>query len=48
MNTEDFPSAQFGNVELLSGELFNKHYGTRLWLNAVTGGIDRLDAEQPK
>ena len=48
MNTEDFPSAQFGNVELLSGELFNKHYGTRLWLNAVTGGIDRLEAEQPK
>lgn len=45
---EEFPAAQFGNVELLSGDLFNKHYGTRLWLNPVTGGIDRLEAEQPK
>jgi hypothetical protein len=48
LNTEDLPSAQFGNVELLSGELFNKHYGTRLWMNAITGGIDRLEAEQSK
>ena len=42
------PAAQFGNVELLSGELFNKHYGTHLWLNPVTGAIDKLEAEQPK
>lgn len=48
VSQEDFPAAQFGNVELLSGDLFNKHYGTRLWLNPVTGGIDRLEAEQPK
>ena len=48
LNTEDLPSAQFGNVELLSGELFNKHYGTRLWMNVITGGIDRLEAEQSK
>ncbi len=48
VSEEDFPAAQFGNVELLSGDLFNKHYGTRLWLNPVTGGIDRLEAEQPK
>ena len=48
VSQEEFPASQFGNVELLSGDLFNKHYGTRLWLNPVTGGIDRLEAEQPK
>lgn len=45
---DEFPAAQFGHVELLSGDLFNKHYGTRLWLNPLTGAIDRLEAEQPK
>ena len=48
ISREDFPAAQFGNVELLSGDLFNKHYGTRVRLNPVTGGIDKLEAEQPK
>ena len=48
VSQEEFPAAQFGNVELLSGELFNKHFGTRLWLNPVTGAIDKLEAEQPK
>lgn len=48
VSREDFPAAQFGNVELLSGDLFNKHYGTRVRLNPVTGGIDKLEAEQPK
>lgn len=48
VSDEEFPAAQFGNIELLSGDLFNKHYGTRLWLNPVTGGIERLEAEQPK
>lgn len=48
VSQEDFPAAQFGNVELLSGDLFNKHYGTHLWMNPVTGGIDKLEAEQPK
>lgn len=46
--TNEFPAAQFGNVELLSGALFNKRYTTRLWLNPVTGAVDRLEAEQPK
>jgi hypothetical protein len=46
--TNEFPAAQFGNVEILSGALFNKRYTTRLWLNPVTGAIDRLEAEQPK
>lgn len=44
----EFPAGQFGYVELLSAELFNKHYGTRLWLNPISGDIDRLEAEQPK
>ena len=44
----EMPAAQFGHVELLSGELFNKRYTTRLWLNPVSGGVDRLEAEQPK
>ena len=48
VSKEEFPAAQFGNVELLSGELFNKHYGTKLWMNPVTGAIDKLEAEQPK
>jgi len=46
-NTE-LPAAQFGNVELLSGDLFNKHYTTHLWLNPTTGAVERLEAEQPK
>jgi hypothetical protein len=44
----EVPAGQFGNVELLSGELFNKHYTTRLWLNELTGSVDQLEAEQPK
>jgi hypothetical protein len=46
--TTEFPAAQFGNVELLSGVLFNKRYTTRLWLNPVTGAVDRLEADEPK
>lgn len=44
----ELPAAQFGNVELLSGALFNKRYTTRLWLNPVTGAVERLEADQPK
>ena len=44
----EFPAGQFGYVELLSAELFNKHFGTRLWLNPISGDIDKLEAEQPK
>ena len=46
--SNDFPAGQFGNVELLSGALFNKHYTTHLWLNPISGAIERLDAEQPR
>lgn len=48
VNQEEFPAGQFGNLELLSGELFNKHGSTRLWLNPVTGAIEKIEAEQPK
>ena len=48
VSQEEMPAAQFGNVELLVGDLFNKHYATRLWLDPVTGAISRLEAEQPK
>ena len=43
-----FPAAQFGNVELLSADLFNKHYTTQLWLNPVTGAVERLQADMKK
>ena len=46
--TNDFPAPQFGNVELLSGALFNKRYTTRLLLNAQTGAVEKLEAEQPR
>lgn len=47
-DVSEFPAAQFGNVELLSGELFNKRYTTRLWLNPTTGALERLEADEPK
>ena len=45
---EELPAPQFGNTELLSGALFNKRYTTHLWLNPLTGAVDRLEAEQPR
>ena len=51
-NTEiasaEFQAGQFGHTELLSGELFNKRYTTRLKLSPTTGGVEKLDAEMPK
>lgn len=44
----DFPAGQFGNTELLSAALFNKRYTTRLWLNPLSGAVEKLEAEQPK
>ena len=46
--TDEFPAGQFGTVELLSGALFNKRYTTRLWMNPLSGAVDKLEAEQPK
>jgi hypothetical protein len=44
----EFPAGQFGNVELLSGALFNKKYTTHLQLHPLTGAVYKLEAEQPK
>ena len=48
IDTAEFPAGQFGNVELLSGALFNKRYTTRLWLHPLSGAVDKIDVEQPK
>lgn len=48
MGTFELYAAQFGNVELLSGDLFNKRATTQLTLNPVTGSVERLQAELPK
>lgn len=45
--TTEMPAGQFGNVELLSGALFNKRYTTHLWLNPISGAVEKLEAEQP-
>lgn len=42
------PFAQFGRVEHLGGELFNKRFTTKVLLSPVTGGITKLDAEAPQ
>lgn len=39
--------AQYGRVEHLGGELFNKRYTTRVYLSPETGGITKIEADQP-
>ena len=46
--SQEFPAPQFGYVELLSADLFNKRYTTHLWVNPLTGAVDKLEAELPK
>ena len=41
-------AGQFGRVELLSGDLFNKRFTTRLTLDPQSGAVDKLTAEEPK
>jgi hypothetical protein len=48
VNTAEFPAGQFGNVELLSGVLFNKRYTTRLRLHPLSGAVEKIDVEQSK
>ncbi len=48
LQAAEHPAPQLGETQLLSADLFNKHYATRLWLNALTGAVERLDADQPK
>ena len=46
--TTTLPLAQFGRVEHLGGDLFNKRYTTRVTLSPSTGGILRIDADNPQ
>ena len=46
--TEEHPAPQFGQTMLLSGNLFNKRYTTRLLLHPLSGALLHLDADQPK
>lgn len=39
--------AQFGRVERLGGELFNKKNTTHVQFSPVTGGISKIEAESP-
>lgn len=48
VSSVEHPAPQFGQTLMLSNDLFNKRYTTRLWLNPITGAVDRLDADQPK
>ncbi len=42
-----YPMGQFGNVEHLGAELFNKKMETQVFVNPVTGGIDNLKLPEP-
>jgi len=44
----EMPAPQFGHTEMLSEQLFNKRYTTQLWLDPISGAVQRLKAEQPK
>lgn len=44
---QTFPMAQFGRVERLGGELFNKKSTTHVQFSPVTGGISKIEAESP-
>lgn len=46
--SSEFTSAQQGNTEVLSDKLFNKKYTTHVILDPATGGLIKIDAEQPK
>lgn len=44
----EFAMAQFGNVEILSDLLFNKKNTTKVRFFETTGGVELLEAEEPK
>ena len=43
--SQSFPMAQFGKVEHLGGELFNKKNTTRITFYPETGGIQKLEGD---
>ena len=46
IDSAELPAPQFGNVEQLSTDLFtNKKFVTRVWLNSVTGAVDKIESE---
>lgn len=42
-----FPMGQFGNVEHLGEDLFNKRLDTHVFFDGVTGGISKLEMPEP-
>jgi len=42
IQSAEHPAAQFGNVQLLGGNLFNRHFTTHLWLSPVSGALEKL------
>lgn len=48
MGSFDVYAGQYGNTELLSGELFSKKHTVRLTLHPTTGAVHKLEAEEPQ
>lgn len=48
IDSHETKAPQFGYVELLSGDLFNKKFSTHLTLDPLSGAVEKLDLEQPK
>lgn len=46
--SQSVPMAQFGRIEHLGGELFNKKNTTHVLLSPITGGISKIEAEKPE
>ena len=44
----DLPMAQFGRLEHLGGDLFNKQSSTRVMFSPENGGITKIDLKQPE
>lgn len=45
--TGTFSMGQYGRVEHLGGDLFNKKFTTRVYLSPETGAITKIDADMP-
>ncbi len=46
--TQSLPFAQFGRVEHLGGELFNKKSTTHVQLSPIVGNLSKIEAEKPE
>lgn len=45
--TGTFVMGQYGRIEHLGGDLFNKKYTTRVWLSPENGGVTKIEADHP-